>query len=206
MNDLDLCNNALMRLGASKIAVLDDSTEVGGLCTAIYKAKTESLLCIFPWNFTKVLATLTATEVMTSIKEKWPFVVVVFPVELLYPGLLAIYDKDFTLLKPGTHGDYEVMGNKIYMGIETCYILYQKNPSVTLWPSFFCELVINALMVDLMFPIMGDFSERKVLYAEVYGTPSQNGLGGMLGTYMAMDSKIQGTDSFPSHFLDIVRR
>lgn len=68
---VDICNRALLKLGAEPIAALSDSTPRARYCNELYDATKQRLLQEHPWNFAKTLVTL---AVRTDAPDwKWTY-------------------------------------------------------------------------------------------------------------------------------------
>jgi len=53
MTIVDICNIALIRLGAEKIVTLDDDTKRAGLCKVLYSVVKDEMIQSHPWRFAR---------------------------------------------------------------------------------------------------------------------------------------------------------
>jgi hypothetical protein len=73
MTDISICNLALTQLSTARIASLDESTENGRKCKAIYELSRDSLLADHNWNFARAEKELALID-ETPVSEDWAYI------------------------------------------------------------------------------------------------------------------------------------
>jgi len=182
--DINIVNRSLLRLGVSAIADFT-SNDKSKICGAIYPSFATSLLSMYNWRFArKKSGSLTAT---TAPDNAWKYAYPT-PADLL--TLVNFYNSGNAGAKPLTKG-YERLGANILTNESSAYIDYTYNIDEDLWPDWYAEFVVTALCAELAYPITEE-DKKEVFYRnKAFGSPNQNGEGGLYKIVKAIDSRQQ---------------
>lgn len=93
--------------------------------------------------------------------------------------------------KPVT--DYDINGDQILTDHENIWIACSRLRGPEYWPGDFAETFTLAMMAELALSVREDRALHDRLYQKAFGTPQQNGVGGLFQTALENDS--QGTPS-----------
>lgn len=188
--DITICNGALARLGVSSIADFT-SNDKSVICGAIYPKFINQLLSAHPWRFArKKSGGLTQT---TTPDNAWEYAYLV-PADLLM--LVNAYNSGETSAKPLQQG-YEILGANILTNESSLYIDYTYTVDEDLWPDYFQVFVMNALASVLAVPITEDDKKENYYRQISFGTPSEEGEGGIFAKTRKLDSRQQPVMPFP---------
>jgi hypothetical protein len=141
---VDICNSALIKIGALLISSLSDSTKGARLCNARYNTLRKKLLRGHLWNFAMSRKSLAATVNTPSFE---------FTNEFLLPSdVLRVIETDLTV---GSHWSIEqnTDGNKVLLcNSASVKVFYIKDVTdTTLFPQDFEESLSYLLAADLAF-------------------------------------------------------
>lgn len=162
LTDVQICSNACQRLGASSFTDFTDSGREPDLCNNLYPQVKNRLLASHNWHFA-------SKRVQLSREAGTP------PNRWTYQFLLPSDRIDGTPIEvqrtSGTNDRYfkvwEIVGDRLYSNVDELHVLYLHDADESLFPPYFTELLIKALMVELAMPL-GNRDERQALWAEVY--------------------------------------
>lgn len=140
ISQVKICNIAITKLGANRITAMDDGSEEGKLCTAIYDEMLEDVLCEHPWSFAtkRVALALTANTPVFDFSLEYQV-----PVDSL---------RIWSTNVPGFR--YKIEGDKIVSDDADLKIIYTfraEDPSIY-FPKFSTALA-SRLAAELAFPI-----------------------------------------------------
>lgn len=147
-SDVEICNSALHKLGATRITSLSDGTKAAILCNDQYDRLRKEVLRAHPWNFSITFASLSAT-VNTPVWDK-------YSTEFLVPSdVLRVLDTDLpdgAIWEIGNNVD----GNKvIFCNDDSLKIRYIKDiTNTTRFDSNFDETLAYRIAVDLAYSLM----------------------------------------------------
>ena len=89
--DVQICANALVRLGAEPIQSFDDGTQISTTCDSIYKFKKEYMLAVYPWRFTMKFIQL--SRLVTAPTAQWQYQYAL-PADRVSSGMPAVFQSD----------------------------------------------------------------------------------------------------------------
>lgn len=201
VNNIKICSNSLIRLGAKAISSFTDGTDRSTTCANIYPFVKDNLLALYDWKFNiekKALSRKADAPV-----SKWTYEYQL-PADRLTDTVITMYDTNSAGASP--FKDFEIQGDGVLTEASALYLDYQaNNSSEAAWPPYFVELVTKAMMVELAMPITDQTGLRTSLHSEVYGTAVENGRGGMVGRAMARNSREDPPQVFQDFSLIIAR-
>lgn len=200
-NNIKICSNALLRLGAKAISSFTDGTDRSTLCANIYPFKKDDILSLYDWKFTIIKKQLDqkADDPISGWSNEFQL-----PADRLVDGVITLYDD---ANPPGVpFKAFEIHGDGILTEAAALFLDYQSNGIAEAnWPPYFVELITKAMMVELAIPITDQTGLRKSLYEEVYGTAVENGRGGMMGRAMGRNSRGDPPQVFKDFSLILAR-
>jgi len=181
---VQICANALVRLGASPIQSFTEGTDIATSCSSIYNFKKDYMLSVYPWNFTKKFSQLSRLTAAPTAQWKYQFAL---PADKTMAGMIAVFTSASVGALPIQ--DYTLVGNVLMCDQTTLYVEYQADVDESLWAPYFVELMVNIMMVELSFLVTDNASLRQELNTMTYGVPSEYGVGGVYGKAMQLDSR-----------------
>lgn len=184
LTDIEICSNALIRLGAIPIQSFDDKTDIATACKNIYGPKKKYMLSFYPWRFSMKFSQL-SRDLETPVAH-WKYQYTL-PSDKIQAGFPEVYTSNN--INSYTIDDWEIIGNKLMTNEPEIWVKYQFNINEELWPEYFTELMIKVMQVELCQIVTDNTTLFQELKYEVYGTPTQNGLGGIVNTTMYLDSR-----------------
>ena len=189
VTEFTICNKALALLGQSSIAnfTADDKAIALG---ALYPTYMQSLLAMYNWRFArKKSASLTATTAPT-FGYTYAFTM---PTDAL--NIVNVYNSTDKQVMPQSR--YERFGAVLHTEFTPAYIDYTYDLDEDLWPSWFQEFAATALAGRSAVGITEDDVKASHYTQMAFGTPSEQGEGGMYMMCKRMDSRQQPAKSFP---------
>lgn len=176
-----MINRCLMRIGAQPLQ--SESAPGAPQRLEVYEAVVERLGA-HPWTFMKTTRRLARLTDAPSPK----FYKYAFQLPSDMPGApRAVYDSE-TMRTPTTA--YDIEGeSRLLANAEAIWISYSTLANPARWPGDFRELFATALMAEYALAIREDRPLHDRLYLKAFGTPSQDGKGGMFATALELDSQ-----------------
>lgn len=151
---IDLCNSALQRVGATTITSLTDNSPEARACVVAYDSNRRSELRKYKWNFAITRAILTPDTTAPAFDYAYQFTL---PTDCL------------RVLRPNTEDlDWNIEGRKILTNdgstLQLRYIADVTNEA--LFDSVFYDVLAAALAVDLVERITQSNTKKQLLMAE----------------------------------------
>lgn len=181
---LDLVNAARAHLGCQPIASFAETTIGGVEALALYNAKRDFLLAAYPWQFTRQLTPLSRLD--GPAPDSGYAYAYQLPSDRLGPPErlhVSARDRDSTLT------DFAAIGDQIHCDAETLFATIHMRLSPLGWPAAFREAARVALAADLALSIMSDRNAHEALYRVAFGTPSEQGQGGLVRLAITQDAR-----------------
>ena len=190
--DLSICSDALILLGAQPISSFTEGSDAAQACDRLYPDLRDSLLSRYPWSWSykkEQLARL-ATEPVTE----WDYAYQL-PGDIL-SGVRALFNTASTFGSPLRYG-WELYGDQVYTNEEEVYIDYQATVTESKMPNYFVHLLRTAMAGELGMIVTDQISKADYYRSLAFGTPGENGRGGLFREAMNIDSRGQ-----PSHVIE----
>lgn len=181
---VQICSNALIRLGASPIQSFTEGTDIATSCQTVYSMKKDYLLAAYPWRFTMKYIQLSRLAEAPTAQWAYQFTL---PADRLTSGLPAVYATGGTYALPVQ--DYTIIGNVIMTNQPELWVEYQAMVDEAFWAPYFVELMTYAMMDELCFNVTDNASLKQSINITTYGVPSAEGAGGLFGKAMNLDSR-----------------
>lgn len=186
--DLSICSDALILLGAAPLSSFTEGTDSAQACDRLYPDLKNTLLSTYQWSWTLKKEQL--ARLSTAPTNEWKYAYQM-PGDML-SGVLAIFETSGTTERPLRYG-WEVYGDQVYTNLETVYIDYQATISESKMPNYFVRLLRTALASELAIVVTDQASKADYFRGRVYGSPIENGRGGMMREAMNIDARGQAT-------------
>ncbi len=151
LTDLQLCNAALVKLGATPITGLDAGDAAASIAQTLYPLVTEAVLAAHPWSFTLKRAALTALADPPPVDFRKRFAL---------PGdfLRALY-----IDNRGASPRYAILGDELHSDADRVVLTYQFRPPEATFPPFFRTALTARLAADFCIPLTENSSRAEAL-------------------------------------------
>lgn len=182
--DVQICANALVRLGASPIQSFDEGTDIATTCGSVYSMKKEYMLASYPWRFTKKYIQLSRLVVPPTAHWTYQYTL---PADRITAGLPVVYATNDTYSIPIQN--YTIVGNVLMTHNPEVWIQYQAMIDEAFFAPYFTELMTYVMMDELCFNVTDNATLKTLINQQTYGPPSAAGAGGLYGKAMNLDSR-----------------
>ena len=180
---IDLCSNALLRLGVAPISSFEEG-EAGKTCGTIYQDFITNLLSIYNWQFASTKVQLARLSEAPLSEYKYQFQL---PSDML--KLQKVYYSNN--VQASSEIGFRLQGGVLLTDNETIYIDYTRNVDVPEFPAYFVEFAVLALCSVLAIAITDKGDYAGVFRQLAFGTANDNGNGGEFGRAKKLDSMQQ---------------
>lgn len=198
--DVSICSDALVMLGASVISSFSEGTPAALACSRLYPDLRDTLLSRYPWSWS--VRKVQVSRLSTPPINEWKYAYQL-PGDML-TGVLAVFDSSSDSARPVNYG-WEIYGSQLYTNLETVYIDYQETVSESLMPPYFVRLLRMAMSAELALVITDQQSKMEYFRGITFGSPGENGRGGLFREAVNIDSRGQLTKTIDDHSLVQVR-
>lgn len=200
LTDLDVCNLAIDRVSGDRIAEFGEDSPLGVFCADAYPHKRRVLLGKYRWSFltsVRALTLLTPAEGETQVMAY----------KFAAPGDMigAIHGaRDAADPQRATRTPYLLPADGAFWADDpVVFVEYTAERPEAVWPGWFVELVVTAFAADLALHCQNRTLARD-LESRAFGTPSENGEGGLYAQARNEDSRmapqrqlVSGVDAGP---------
>lgn len=189
----DVASQALARLGEPAISSFEEDSETAEKVKQLYEPTVLQLLSSYNWRFATKRAELPEDAAAVPINE-WEraFLLPALRTERVGQPLSVFNSKSISA--PNVF-EYERQGRWILTNYKTCVIEYIWRVPENLWPGYFHTLAIEALAATLALPVTETATKEEFHRNVAYGTPGQNGHGGLFAVATQADTTGQPTES-----------
>ena len=171
---LSICSDALIMLGASPLSSFSEGTDSAQVCDRLYDDIYETVLAMYPWNFSyrkEQLARTTSTPV-TEWKYEYQL-----PSSSIGSGVRALFTTTSTGARPVNEG-WEILEDKLLTNLETVYVDFQFRPSEAVLPTYFIQLLKYWMAWHIAEPVTDQITKGDYYKTLAVGAPSENNRGG----------------------------
>jgi len=187
--DVKLANAALALLAEEEIASFAEPADLAGKVEAIFAVTVPSLLASYPWRFTMTkqqLSLLTQAPV-----NEWTYQHALPPDMLVLRAL-----RPSATATEATITAFEIFGRNVMSHNAAVWADYQKAIAVEFWPPVFYAMATHALASDLSNVVTGSTSLGEYHHGKAYGSPRENGNGGLMRIARGVDAQQQPPQRF----------
>ena len=100
---------------------------------------------------------------------------------------------------------WQIFGDQLYTNLETVYIDYQTSVAEERMPAYFVRLLRTVLAAELGLVVTDQISKADYFNSLSFGTPSENGRGGLFREAMNVDSRGNSPQVIEDYSLIYVR-
>lgn len=181
---LEICARALVNLGARPISSFEASGDIPATLKIVYPQIRAGLCAKYPWECMKKREYLTR-ESGDPGGYQYQFIM---PSDLKgAPGAL------FTSANATrSTSDFEVRQRRIVCNFPEVWLEYSIEAQEDQWPAWFVDLMAAAICAEVAFMVTDQQSTQDAWQSKAYGSPSENGFGGLLGQCMTLDAQGSG--------------
>lgn len=177
---LEIIDAALERMGSAPLG--DEAAPGASTHLAIWAGVTGFLLAANPWSFNTVTRQLARLTAPPALHYPYQFEL---PADML-GAPRAVFDRadcrtPYTL--------WEILDGALAAEAGALWLRFDRQPDPARWPGYFVELVTQAIMSELALSVREDAVLRERLRQDCFGTPSELGMGGLMGAAMMLDSQ-----------------
>ena len=198
--DVSICSDALVMLGASVISSFDEGSPAATACSRLYPSLKDTLLSGYDWSWS--MKKTQVSRLVTAPINEWKYAYQL-PGNML-TGVNAVFDSASDSARPINSG-WEVYGSQIFTNLETVYIDYQESVVETTMPPYFVRLLRIAMASELAIVITDQVQKMEYLRGIAFGSPGENGRGGLFREAVNIDSRGRLTKSIEDFSLIEVR-
>jgi hypothetical protein len=182
--DLSVCSDALILMGASPISSFTEGTDAAQACDRLYPDLRDTLLSTYhwTWNVKKVQLSQLSTPPLNEFEHAYQL-----PGDML-SGVLALFDSSENHEYPIRYG-WEIYGDQLFTDLDEVYIDYQSSINESKMPPYFINVLKYAMAAELSVVITDQIAKADYYRAVAYGTPGENGRGGLMRQAMNIDSR-----------------
>lgn len=149
---VDICNSALVKVGAARIISLSDDSEGARLCNEQYEKIRDEMLRGHPWNFATARVELAAVAEEPEFEYDFKF--------LLPADCLRVLGTDLD-----TSSDFKIEGRYILSYEDTIKIKYiKKVTNVGEMDTTFAEALALNIAQDICYTLSGSAALAELLY------------------------------------------
>lgn len=153
LSDLDLCSQALVRLGAAPIASFSEGGAEATVAHRLYGLVRDGLVSAHPWSFSIAQAALDAPAAADSQDYPWRHPL---------PG------DCLRVISAGPHRagqglDYRVQGGFLLAAQRAITVTYQRRVPESDYPAFFAAALVARLAAEFCLPVTESASRAEVL-------------------------------------------
>lgn len=198
--DISICSDALILLGAEPISSFTDGSDAAQACSRLYPDLRDSIISSYVWSWS--LRKTQIARLSTPPVNEWQYAYQL-PGDML-SGVLAVFETAGTAERSRRYG-WEIYGDQLYTSMQTVYIDYQQSVSETKMPVYFMRLLRTAMAAELAIVITDQASKSDYFRGQAFGSPGENGRGGLMREAMNIDARGQSTQIVEDYSLIEVR-
>ena len=151
--DVELCAQALVRLGAQPISSLADGTAEATVAQRLYALIRDALLSTHPWTFATMQVALASVGQPASDDYSFRFA--------LPAGCLRVISVGAG--RAGSGIDYRVQGDEILANQPSITLTCQVRPPEAEFPAFFSAALVARLAAEFCLPVTESASRAELL-------------------------------------------
>lgn len=184
--DVDIINKALARLGAGAISARDEDSDLAAAVEAVYDTTIDRLLGLTTWTFATRTIQLGLRATPPDIGWRYGYDLPAARVR----GPLKLSPDARDWRRPLR--SFAVEEDVVFADLTPLWarVVVPKAPAE--WTPQFRDMAIVVLAAELAVPVADNTTLGAELRRAAYGTAEQQGLGGMVGQAMLLDSQTSG--------------
>ncbi len=189
-----IVNWALTELGAGPIFSIDDGSDLSEQVEACWQRTVDYTFSLSDWSF----STLTKrNEQLSATPENgWRYGFSLPANRIGNP--LKILRSAGSRPYPLAHRDFMIEGGALYANVDATWSVCKFETDPESWEPGFRAAFVIALAGNLAVPVWHDDNLKGDLLQQAFGSPSQQGTGGMFGRLIAQDKASQPMADSPA--------
>jgi hypothetical protein len=165
--DTDICNLALLPLGASPLTDLDDDeSDAATICRASYPPLRDSILSGYSWRFGIRRRSLTRDATTPYADGRWKYSFQL-PPDRLSGGAFAAFRSNEEGARP--FNDWEIIGDRLVSNEPEIWIEYPKQITEGDFPPYFINFIATALRALIAYGITDQQNAAEFWHGVAYG-------------------------------------
>lgn len=154
---VDICNNALVRIGSKTITSLTDGDKVANACNTVYTRMRDTLLRQHIWNFAVTRSTLASEETAPAFGYNYSY-----PLPADFIRAVSLADTD---------SPYKIEQGKLLIDDSSVKLIYvARIEDVTKFDPLFVECLILMMAINLSYILIGSNTREAALKEELKTT------------------------------------
>ncbi len=142
-SSIDICSQALIKIGASGISSFEDGTAEAEVAESLYPYIRDALLSSYPWSFALSQTKLARLETAPVADYQYAY--------LLPADFLRIISAGSGNRGKGV--EYRIVKDCLYSNLSQINLTYLRRPDEDNFPAYFCEALINKLAYEFCIPL-----------------------------------------------------
>jgi hypothetical protein len=151
---IELCNRALIALGAQPISSFDDATVEAEVARHLYPSLRDALLSSHPWRFATMQASLPQSTLAPAADYDCAFQL---PPDFLRALSAGLPDR-------GRGLDYRISGRRVEANADALVLTYVYRPDEVNFPPFFDLALIARLAAEFCLPLTESTTRAQLLH------------------------------------------
>lgn len=184
--DISICSIGLMQIGGKPINSFDTPGDTARFLKLRYPLLRDHLISIYPWECMKERRKLTRASEEPG-GYQYAFVI---PGDALSTPYAVFTGENETR---GISA-YEIRQNRIVTNAPEIWAEFTTRRPEAQWPAWFANMVAAAVSAECAFLVTDQSSVQEEWRGKAYGTPSEGGMGGLVGQCMIIDSQGSGNN------------
>lgn len=186
--DLSICNLAIGRVSGDRLDSMDEESPLGAFCQEQYPHKRDFILSKYRWTFANAVALLSRVDPAGDPNTVRPMAhQYAKPADLV--GAVHDWRETADPAQSRTRPYVMEVDGFFWSDTSPLYAEYTAQKPEGAWPPWFRQLVVTAFAADL-----ADFCQQSTkarsLAAEAWGTPQENGEGGLFASGRSEDARL----------------
>jgi hypothetical protein len=152
-SDVDLCSQALVRLGAAPIGSFADGSAEATVAFRLYGLVRDGLISAHPWSFSIAQAALSDPAAAGSADFAWRHMLPADCLRVISAGSQH----------RGRGAEYRVQGTALFTDERLVTLTYQRRTPESDYPAFFAAALVARLAAEFCLPVTESASRTEVL-------------------------------------------
>lgn len=195
--DIAIASAATVMLGRQPISSFTGTP--GAIAGTFYSMVIHDLISSYPWGFAMVKSASLARDT-DAPNSTWLYSFALPNPRIGDPE--AYYDTDADGAEPFI--GWERQGGKVLSDLTAMWCDYKTNPGEAYWPGYFTNLAVHALACRYALPMTDDQSKHDRFFTVAFGTPQEQGQGGLWKAATFADARTQRVQKLPESAFPLV--
>lgn len=198
---LTICNDALLMLGAAEMTSFTEGTDSAKICDRLYDDLKKYILSIYPWSFAKKKVQL--ARISDTPTTEWLYAYAL-PSDMIGTPKALFEDSTAGTRQSQEFELYNIDQQRLLANYETVYIDYVADIDESIFPEYFVYMLRHALAADFAEPLTDQISKADYFRALAFGSPAENGRGGLFRQCTQADAQGQRNQTLGNNSFDLI--